>query len=170
MKKLVIAADLHGFYTSWLQLKSLLAEGDTLVIAGDLFDSVYGSPTDVDFQPDNIRSEYLALSHPKHYVYGNCDQPDFFPGAAARDRFRFEAMEILLQHGDNPAPPSEGVDLVIEGHSHRAGVTMRHGIPHLNPGSAALPRDGVASYATLSQGRVNLIAIETGKPFASFSL
>lgn len=170
MKRLVIAADLHGFYTSWLQLKSQLAKGDTLAIAGDLFDSVYGNPTDVDFQPDNIRSEYLALPHPKHYVYGNCDHRDFFPGAACNERFRFEAMEILLRHGDNPAPLPEGVDLVIEGHSHRAGVTIRHGIPHLNPGSAALPRDGVASYATLWQGRINLIAMETGESFASFSL
>ncbi len=33
-------------------------------------------------------------------------------------------------------PSDAGIDVVVSGHSHRAGVEMRHGVLYLNPGSA----------------------------------
>ena len=59
MAELIITADLHGSYTSWLTLKTLLAPGDGLVIAGDLFDTRYGDFSDPDFQPDAIKEELI---------------------------------------------------------------------------------------------------------------
>ena len=170
MKRLVIAADLHGFYSCWLQLKSHLAEGDTLAIAGDLFDSAYGDRGDMDYQPENIRSEYLALPHPKHYVYGNCDHRDFFPGAGEEELFTFEGLDILLRHGHRRGTVPAGTNLVIEGHSHKAGMAEKGGIPHFNPGSAALPRAGVASFAVLCRGTITLFAIESGTPLGAFTI
>jgi len=43
MPKLIVTADIHGSYSSWLTIKALLGSNDKLVIAGDLFDTKYGN-------------------------------------------------------------------------------------------------------------------------------
>ena len=43
MPKLIVTADVHGSFSSWLTIKALLKNQDQLAIAGDLFDTKYGS-------------------------------------------------------------------------------------------------------------------------------
>ena len=57
MPKLIVTADIHGSYSSWLTTKTLLNSNDKLVIAGDLFDTKYGSFSNADFQPELIKKE-----------------------------------------------------------------------------------------------------------------
>ncbi|MBL6996315.1 metallophosphoesterase, partial [Desulfobacula sp.] len=71
MKKLIVTADLHGSYSSWLTLKNLLGPLDELVIAGDLFDTKYGNFTHIDFQPESIKKDLNNFNHRFYYVYGN---------------------------------------------------------------------------------------------------
>ena len=59
--KVVVASDIHGFYSKWCTITNLLEKNDILAIAGDLFDTIYGSYADTDYQPDKIRSEFLDL-------------------------------------------------------------------------------------------------------------
>ena len=55
MRRLLVTADVHGSHTAWLILKSLLKPDDILVVAGDLFDTRYGSWADNDFKPDALK-------------------------------------------------------------------------------------------------------------------
>lgn len=163
MSRLIITADIHGLYSRWLSVKALLKQGDTLVVAGDLFDTRYGRRSDLDFQPEVIRDEFLSLTQQKFYVYGNCDHMDFFPGEDYVRKFNFGKIRVLVQHGHIPSPDLSCCDLVIEGHSHVKGLSRQAGVFFLNPGSASLPRDDSAGYGLVEGGRISLIDLETGK-------
>ncbi len=164
MSRLVITADIHGLYSRWLSVKALLTKGDTLVVAGDLFDTRYGRRSDMDFQPEVIRDEFLALENRTHYVYGNCDHADFFPGEDYVLKFNFGKVRVLLEHGHIPSPERSGVDLVIQGHSHVKELTRKGALFLINPGSPSLPRDDVPSYGLLENGTLSLMHLAGGDP------
>lgn len=155
--RLIIAADLHGFYSSWQELKSLLCPEDELAIAGDLFDTKYGHRDNTDFQPDKIKSEFINLKNKTHYVYGNCDQSHFFPNQEYFLEFEFAGKRVLLQHGHIQHSQLNNFDIVIEGHSHHKKLQKIGNTIFLNPGSFAQPRDGVASFSILEDNTIKLI-------------
>ncbi len=53
MSKLIIAGDIHGYYSAWQQITHLLSKNDTLAITGDFFDTKYGQ--------DNSCNEFQKL-------------------------------------------------------------------------------------------------------------
>ncbi len=61
MSKLIVTADIHGSYSSWLTIKALLSSNDKLVIAGDLFDTKYGNFSNADFQPESIKKDLKKI-------------------------------------------------------------------------------------------------------------
>ena len=61
MNKLIVTADVHGSFGSWLTLKQLMKPGDKLVIAGDLFDTRYGNYSNPDFQPEGQQLAQIIL-------------------------------------------------------------------------------------------------------------
>ena len=68
MGKLIVTADIHGSYTSWLTMKNLLKPSDKLAVAGDLFDTKYGNFSNTDFQPESIKNDLKTFKHPFYYV------------------------------------------------------------------------------------------------------
>ena len=162
MAKLLVTADVHGSYGTWLTLKSLLGPDDALVVAGDLFGTRFPHHGSPDYQPDLIRKELADFKHPLYFVYGNCDKPAFSPGYEENLTFQFMGQTIYLHHGHRPLrqlPFCSGI--IIQGHTHVSMLDQDDKILFLNPGSLTVPRDGLFTYATINNIEINLINIKT---------
>ena len=167
MTKLVVTADLHGRYTSWLTLKNLLAFNDELVIAGDLFDTRYGDVSNPDFKPDAIREELIRLQHPFYYVYGNCDSPSFFPGFSPEMTFNTLDKKFHLAHGHYSPSLSENLDMIIQGHTHLYSLERKGAHIFMNPGSMTSPRNGKLTYGLIETTSASIIEFKTGEKLIS---
>ncbi len=165
MDRLLVTGDIHGSYTTWLIVKELLHPEDGLVIAGDFFDTRFGSYANEDFQPGAIKKEAWELPNRLFYVYGNCDSPQFFPDC--RDSLLFQAMEktIFLHHGHKPLPcdfPQEP-DIIIQGHTHICELQKTKTRILMNPGSISRPRNGFPSYGIIERNQISIHSLATGK-------
>ena len=172
MSRLLITADVHGSYGTWMTLKSLLEPKDTLVVAGDLFDTRYGQWGSPDFQPHRLREELMQMKNPVHYVYGNCDDPSFYPGQSHALGFLFMDLNIFLHHGHRPLPAiSDQANLIIQGHTHLSSLEKRQDTIFFNPGSLTCPRNGLYTYGIVDDSRqIQLINLKTGDTLTSLSL
>ena len=163
MSKLIVTADIHGSYTSWLIMKNYLAPSDTLVIAGDLFDTRYGNTANPDFAPEQIKTELNTLDHPFFYVYGNCDTPSFFPGFDTQITFSAFDKTLFLSHGHLSVSGPAGVDIIIQGHTHCCSLEKKGTCIIMNPGSITTPRNGIHTYGVIEKNSARLMALKTGK-------
>lgn len=170
MSKLIITADIHGSISTWNKITALLDDGDTLAVAGDLFDTVYGNFNDSDFQPEIIKNELSDFPCDFHYVYGNCDQAKFLPGYESQKVFSFENRTLFLSHGHIHRPDLTDYDIIIEGHTHIARLNPVMGKVFLNPGSPVLPRENGPSYAVLQDNTIKIIDIDTNKTHSYLNL
>ena len=171
MPKLLITADVHGSYGTWMALKSLLEPEDALVVAGDLFDTRYGHWNSPDFQPRHIRDDLGKIKNQVYYVQGNCDEPAFYPDQVNTLTFEFMGLKIFLHHGHrNPGPIPSGVNLVIQGHTHLAALENIENTFFLNPGSLSYPRNGLFTYGIVTDTRIQLMNLKTGMELTSLSL
>jgi putative phosphoesterase len=160
MPRVIIIADIHGFYPAWQAIAAILRPEDTLAVAGDFFDTRYGDQADNTYQPELIRDAFNHLSIPKYYVYGNCDEPAFCPGHDYGETFTFEGKKIFLTHGHFcSCPEEEAADIRIEGHTHKALIKRREKSILLNPGSIPLPRNGFRGYAVIENQKIRLVSL-----------
>lgn len=170
MGKLVVSADIHGSKYAWKKITSLLTPQDGLAVAGDLFDTVYGSSMDKDFQPDYIRKDIRNLPCPLYYVYGNCDHGDYVKGFDHQTVFDFDGLTVLLNHGHYKLPDLTDYDLIIEGHSHVPRLDWLMGKVFLNPGSPTHPRIEIGTYATIENQIIRIFSFETDKVLTDLDL
>ena len=171
MSRLIITADVHGSYSTWLTLESLMTPQDGLVIAGDLFDTKYGHHSNPDFQPEQIRERLRTFPYPVHYVYGNCDDPAFYPGQSHSLDFQFQGLKIHMHHGhQGTATIPADTDLVIQGHTHLCLMERQHNTLFFNPGSLSCPRNGLYSYGKVEQEQIQLMDLKTGTALSTLSL
>ena len=162
MTKLIVTADLHGSYASWLTIKNLLNPSDTLAIAGDLFDTKYGNYSNTDFQPGSIKNDINKLKQKIFYVYGNCDTPSFYPGFNHTMKFAIFNKKILLSHGHRSLKFSEGIDIAIQGHTHLCSLEKKGHRILMNPGSITYPRNGIYTYGIIKKTSASLVELKTG--------
>jgi uncharacterized protein len=167
MTKIIVSADIHGCHDSWLTLKNLLEPNDKLIIAGDLFDTRYGSYDDPDFQPDDIKKDLNQFKHDLYYVYGNCDIESYFPGYHSNLHFAMFDKTIYLHHGHHSIPKNIDADIIIQGHTHRCSLEKKDGTIYMNPGSMTYPRSGFYTYGIIESTGASLVELKTGEPFIS---
>ena len=170
MKKLIITADVHGSYGTWLTLKNLLGPLDELVIAGDLFDTKYGNFTQMDFQPESIKKDLKNFKHRFYYVYGNCDSSSFFPGFDTQITFRQFNKNLFVTHGHQSLPNSDNMDIIIQGHTHLCFLDKKDGQIFMNPGSMTCPRNGMYTYGIIQNNHASLIELKTGNKLMAVDL
>ena len=168
MSRLLVFADLHGSLSSWLTVRALLTEEDSLAIAGDLFDTRYGNYGNPDFQPGEIRSDLKNLD-PFYYVYGNCDVERFYPGQVHEIKFRIFGKTIQMHHGHQPLSHTDAADIIIQGHTHLCHLEKKQDKFHMNPGSITSPRNSLATYGIIDPEGICLVELKTGTPLASLS-
>lgn len=99
-------------------------------------------------------------------VRGNCDYAEDenelgFPLPLARSIERGNHEIHLCHRPLNIAFPAG--DFVMNGHTHYKALYRDSGVVYLNPGSIALPRDGVASYATMDETCIRLCSASEGR-------
>lgn len=162
MTRLIVTADIHGSYSSWLTIKNILKPSDKLVIAGDLFDTKYGNYSSTDFQPESIKKDLSTFKYPFYYVYGNCDTPPFFPGYNTTKQFTEFNKNILLYHGHQPPTFSKDVDIIIQGHTHLCFLEKKADLIFMNPGSITSSRNNMVTYGMIDNASANLIDLKTG--------
>ncbi len=170
MKRLFLTADVHGSLSTWLTIRALAEPHDSLVIAGDLYDTRYGSFSHPDFRPESIKEDIKALGPDLFYVYGNCDEPSFCPGHDHFLEFTALARKIFLHHGHlRPVIPPDA-DIVVQGHTHAWDLTRKEGKIFINPGSMACPRKGGPTYAIMDANKICIKELKTGQILAGLDL
>lgn len=126
------------------------------------------------FLGDCVRDiEDLPFIYPDrtfHIVSGNCDYASMYKSA---DTVTLSGRNILFTHGHafsvksgisrlKEKAKSEGIDLVLYGHTHISKTEYADGVYFVNPGSVCSAREGGRSYAVidLESGGIMPIIIE----------
>jgi len=168
--KLFITADIHGSLNTWLTVQALMQKKDILVVAGDLFDTRYGNPCHPDFHPEAIRRDLGTFDRQVYYVYGNCDDPSFFPGHNHTLIFSINNRTVFLHHGTPQVEIPAGTDIVIQGHTHVWSLEKENRQILMNPGSLARPRKGPPTFGILDDSHISIRSLETGSPLKTITL
>ena len=164
MMKLMFASDIHGSASAMEAiLRQYKLEGaQRLVLLGDLL--YHGPRNDLPdrYDPKAVTAMLNENKNELLCVRGNCDaEVDQmvleFPIQADYALFDLDGTTAFVTHGHlfNLAalPPHKEGDLLIHGHTHVHVVTEKDGMTYINPGSAALPKEGQPkSYMTYENG------------------
>lgn len=162
MAKLIVTADVHGSYSTWLTVKALLSSDDSLVVAGDLFDNRYGNYTDSDFKPDAIKDDLKGFKNQFHYVYGNCDVPSFLPGFSYSLEMEYFGKKIVVHHGHDHFSYPGQADMIVTGHTHIHRLEKMDGRIFMNPGSPARPKRNGPVFGVIDQKGAGIIDLKSG--------
>ena len=112
-----IISDTHGLLRE--EALAALAGVDLILHGGDI-----GPPEII---------ERLSEIAPVHAVLGNVDKGDWLPTMRTID---IESVRVLLLHDISSFRSTDGVRVVVFGHSHKPLVEERGGVLLVNPGSA----------------------------------
>lgn len=153
MTKLMIASDIHGSHKAAKELKQIFENSgaDKLILLGDIL--YHGPRNDLPDQYDTKATAALLneLKEKILCVRGNCDANVDqmvldFPITAQNMLLYLDGRRVFVTHGDvyntdNPPYLSKG-DVLLHGHTHLPVIENTGIFYYLNPGSAALPKDG----------------------------
>lgn len=87
--------------------------------------------------------EQLGAVAPVTAVRGNNDLGDWAQALPEKIQLRFEGVDVYVIHDLKQLdidPASEGVRVVVSGHSHKSAQDERGGVLYVNPGSAGRRR------------------------------
>ena len=173
--KLMFASDLHGSRsaTEAVLRQYTLEKADRLVLLGDLL--YHGPRNDLPdaYDPKAVTALLNGAKDDLLCVRGNCDaEVDQmvleFPIMADYALFDLDGTTAFVTHGHlfhlDDLPPHKDGDLLIHGHTHLLTVEKADGMTYINPGSAALPKDGnPKSYMVYEQGVFTIKTLD-GEP------
>ncbi|EYD74897.1 phosphoesterase, putative [Rubellimicrobium mesophilum DSM 19309] len=120
MLRIGVISDTHGLLRP--EAVERLRGSDRILHAGDI-----GAPGIV---------EALAALAPVTAIRGNVDRGEWAEGFPEIATVQLGGLSVHLVHALRDLAPEVRADVVISGHSHRAGVERRDGTLFLNPGSA----------------------------------
>ena len=155
-------------------LRQYKLEGaDRLILLGDLL--YHGPRNDLpdQYDPKGVTALLNANKNELLCVRGNCDaevDPMVleFPIRADYALFDLDGTTAFVTHGHlfnlDRLPPHKEGDLLIHGHTHVHGVWQQADYTYINPGSAALPKEGQPkSYMIYEDGLFVIKQLETGE-------
>jgi len=163
--KLLIASDIHGDAEAAGTIAEHFAQGgyDKLLLLGDIL--YHGPRNDLPaaYDPKAVISILNPLSDRILAVRGNCDgEVDqmvlHFPIMADYCLLSLDGLTVFATHGhhftkDAPPPLSKG-DILLHGHTHvHTATPFGNENLYLNPGSAALPKEGQEKTFLSYEGR-----------------
>jgi len=138
-----LISDTHGYFDP--RLPDIFRGVERILHAGDV-----GSLDVV---------ESLEAIAPVVAVHGNMDSPVLasrFPEDTILD---IDGLRVYLVHRPQDARPGEGVDVVVQGHTHRSLVEEKDGMLYVNPGAAG-------KTLTFAGRTVALLEVRNGKSSA----
>ena len=179
--KILFASDIHGSASAAEKvLARFEAEGcDRLILLGDLL--YHGPRNDLpeQYAPKKVIRLLNGFRVTPLCVRGNCDaEVDqmvlSFPILADSMLLPLENGRCaFITHGHlfnaECPPPHQPGDVLIHGHTHVHGVWHQADFTCLNPGSAALPKEGQPrSYMVYQDGVFTIRHLETGDGLMSW--
>lgn len=129
MLRIGLISDTHGLLRP--EARELLRGSDFIVHAGDVC------------EPGIL--EELASLAPLTAVRGNCDRGAWAEGLGETGLLQVGALNVYAIHNltlIDIEPRTDGVRVVVSGHTHRPLVEERDGVLFVNPGSAGRRRGG----------------------------
>lgn len=179
--KLMIASDLHGSaaYCEKMIRRWEAEKADKLLLLGDLL--YHGPRNDLPegYAPKQVTAMLNGMKQDLLAVRGNCDAEIdqtvlAFPIMAEYLILPVNDRILYATHGhhfnkEHPLPMNHG-DILLNGHFHIAECTDTGSFLYMNPGSAALPKDGHHSYMTLQDGRFLWKDIHDGSVFMEYTI
>jgi len=180
--KIAIISDTHGSLTAFNRALEIADPCDFIVHAGDILYHGPRNPLPDGYQPQELANAINALNVPFIAAAGNCDAPIdqaliSVPIQAPYALLYIENFKILINHGDKltldeltELAIKWKINLLITGHTHEKQLEKNKEIILLNPGSCALPKDGIASMAILEDSNISLVNIDNGKTIKSISV
>lgn len=180
--KIAILSDTHGSLTAFNRVLEIAGPCDLILHAGDILYHGPRNPLPEGYSPQELAGAINALKVPFVAAAGNCDAPIdqallSVPIQAPYALLYLENYKILVSHGDDPSleeliqlARKWNIKLLIAGHTHVKQLEKTEGLILLNPGSCALPKDGIASMAMLEDSTISLINLENGQIIKSESL
>ncbi|MGN1346258.1 MAG: phosphodiesterase [Eubacteriales bacterium] len=172
--KLLIASDLHGsaYYTR-LTLDMFEASGaERLLLLGDLL--YHGPRNDLprDYSPKKTAAMLNGFAARILAVRGNCEAEvdslmlDFPVTSDYAAVFDGEHV-MYLSHGHRVEPKMPEGSIYLTGHTHVPHDFVKDGVRYLNPGSAAIPKNGSPHSVMLyDNGAFRRFDIETGAEYS----
>lgn len=178
--KWLIASDIHGSaYYCRKVLECYEREGaQRLLLLGDVL--YHGPRNDLprDYAPREVAAQLNAMGPCVLGVRGNCDAEIdqavlSFPIMADYALLCEGGRTVFATHGHlyhlDCLPPLRAGEILLHGHTHVPACVEKDGIVYLNPGSAAIPKDGSRhSCMTLEDGLFRWIDLETGEEYKRF--
>ncbi|MCE5343284.1 MAG: phosphodiesterase [Eubacteriales bacterium] len=152
--KYLFASDLHGSRTAAEAVVARMAaeKTDRLILLGDLL--YFGPRNDLPeaYDPKAVFALFNSLPVKPFAVRGNCDAEidqmvlDFPIMADYMLLPLVNGNGAFITHGHlfnlaSPPPYRKG-DVLIHGHTHVHTVQTVNGLTYINPGSAAMPKEG----------------------------
>lgn len=147
--KFLIASDIHGSAGWCGELMNAFArEGaDRLILLGDILYHGPRNPLPDEYAPMDVAQLLAPIADKIICVRGNCDSEvdqmvlDFNVSSDYATIF-VDGLNIHLSHGHRAAPALSRGDVYLTGHTHvPLNAVEGEGFYHLNPGSAALPKE-----------------------------
>ena len=181
--KWMIASDLHGsyYYAQQLQQAFEREQADRLLFLGDLL--YHGPRNDLprDYAPKKVIPLLNSLAPRLLCVRGNCDaevdqmvlQFPIMADYALLPLYGGHCAFVTHGHLFNTEcpPPHRPGDVLIHGHTHVHCALPQGDYTYLNPGSAALPKEGQPkSYMIYEDGLFSIRALETGAELLAWRL
>ena len=117
-----VVSDSHGLLRP--EVIEALHGCDRILHAGDI-----GKPEVI---------QKLELLAPVTAIRGNVDRGDWADAWPETERFELQAQRFYMLHNLRDLdfdPGSQGIDVVISGHSHKPHQYRKDGVLYLNPGS-----------------------------------
>lgn len=162
--KLMFASDLHGSFTYTQKVIEAYQEeqAEKLILLGDL---LYHGPRNslpAGYDPQKVADLLNSVKEQLLCVRGNCDADVdqmvlAFPIMADYMILYLSGRMIFVTHGhlyhQDHLPMLKQGDVLLHGHTHVQAMDDKGDYYYLNPGSAALPKDGNApSYMIWEDG------------------
>ncbi|MBN2232131.1 MAG: phosphodiesterase [Deltaproteobacteria bacterium] len=181
--KIGIISDTHGSVAAWKQaMDGPFLDVDMIFHAGDLL--YHGARNPFPFGYHTARLADLLNSCPVPLVIarGNCDSAVDqtvlnYPIHAPMAFVQMEGLRYCIMHGDHGTLQDQlqtahrfRADFLVTGHTHIRNLKRENDIVHINPGSAALPKDhlnGSVAVVDTLQKTVVIIDLENGEELAA---
>ena len=181
--KLLIASDIHGSASAMEKILNKLEQekADRFVLLGDLL--YHGPRNDLPaaYDPKGVITALNGIKEKILAVRGNCDtEVDQmvleFPIMADYALLPLDGgRTAFVTHGhlfniDNP-PPHQPGDVLIHGHTHVHCAIPQEDYVYINPGSAALPKEGqLPSYMIYEDGVFTVKHLDSGDTLLRYSV